>query len=189
MLGAAIAFAGEVALIATASSRVPSPTGVTTSILGDVLVLGSCVSVATSFVAGARLTPHIGSWAATFWAIVLASIALAPLAVIEAGQVAWTALMPSSWMALLHLAFGAGVVGFVSWFWALARGGIAQVSVLQFFQPLVSLAFATFLLAESLTAPMLLAASAIFAGVALARRSQAERADSTSRGAMASRAA
>lgn len=171
LLGAAIAFAGETVLIVSTQRGAVPTIGTATSALGDALVLAGCVSAATSFVAGARLTEHIGSWAATFWALVLASIALAPLAFIEASQTEWTSLTASSWVALLHLAVGAGVVGWASWYWALARGGIARVSVLQFFQPVVSLVFATLLLGEALSAAILLAASAILVGIAIARRS------------------
>jgi drug/metabolite transporter (DMT)-like permease len=167
VIGAGIALGGETVLISGASN---SATGtVPSSVLGDLLVLASCLSVATGFVAGAHLTQKIGTFAATFWAIALASIALAPFEAMAASRVPWTDLAPQCWAALLHLTVGAGVIGFVAWFWALARGDIARVSVLQFFQPVVALIFAGVILSERLTLPLLLAAATILAGVAIAR--------------------
>jgi hypothetical protein len=53
LAGAAIAFAGEAALITSTKGQALSGVATLSSILGDVLVFGSCVSVAVSFVAGA----------------------------------------------------------------------------------------------------------------------------------------
>ena len=168
-IGAAIALAAETALVTTATGHAG---GTGSTMLGDALVLGACLGVATSFVAGAHLAKRIGAWAATFWAILLASIALAPWAAVDAFRVAWTEVTPWCWLALVHLAAGAGVIGFAAWFWALARGGIARVAVLQFFQPVISLAFAALLLSERLTPALALSAAAILFGVLIARSSE-----------------
>lgn len=173
LAGVAIALIGEVALIASTTGWAGS--GAQGSLFGDLLVLAACLAVASGFVAGARLTAQIGAWAATFWAIALAGIALAPIAAVEAHGMAWTHLSPLSWMALLHLALGAGVVGFAAWFFALARGGIARIAVLQFFQPLISLALAVVLLAEHLTAVMTVAAVVVLTGVLIARHGESGR--------------
>ena len=69
----------------------------------------------------------------------------------------------------MHLTVGAGVIGWAAWYWALARGGITRVSVLQFFQPVIALVFAGAILSERLTLPLLLAASTILVGVGIAR--------------------
>jgi drug/metabolite transporter (DMT)-like permease len=169
-LGARIAIAGEILLVGGAHHHAAA--GGQSSGLGDALVLVACLAAAASFVAGALLTEAIGAWAATFWAIVLASLMLAPWAALDAGHVGWATLLPSSWAALLHLTLGAGVLAWVAWFWALSRGGIARVAVLQFCQPLLSLVFAGMLLAEPLTVPLLISAAAILTGVVLARRSE-----------------
>ena len=170
-IGAAIALAGEAMLIGIHTGHIAGH--VRASMFGDVLVLGGCLAAAASFVAGARLTTRIGAWAATFWAIALAGIGLLPIAAVMAGGSDWTALSLIDWVALLHLAFGAGLVAWIAWFWALSRGGIAQVGVLQLAQPLMSLVLAVLLLSERLTAPMIVAAIAILAGVAFARRGEA----------------
>ena len=170
VVGAVIAVAGQIVLAMTATAG--AAVGTTGSLSGDALVLAACLALATSFVAGAALTEQIGAWASTFWAILLASIALSPWAVIQASRIAWADLAPQSWVALIHLTLGAGFLAWVAWFWALARGGVARVAVLQFCQPLFSLAFAAVLLAEPLTPPLLLAAAAILCGVVIARRGE-----------------
>jgi hypothetical protein len=65
----------------------------------------------------------MSSWAATFWAITLAGLAFAPIALLSLVAVEWTGIQPLTLVALLHFTVGAGVFAFVSWFWSLARGG------------------------------------------------------------------
>jgi drug/metabolite transporter (DMT)-like permease len=169
-LGAGIAIAGEILLVAGAHADAAA--GGHSSLAGDALVLVACLAAAVSFVAGASLTETIGAWASTFWAILLASIVLAPWAALHTGRIALAELSPGSWAALIHLTLGAGFLAWVAWFWALSRGGIARVAVLQFCQPLLSLVFAGVLLSEPLTAPLLVSAAAILTGVVVARRAE-----------------
>lgn len=168
--GAAVALAGEAMLITLRTGHAAGHVGA--SVLGDILVLGGCLAASASFVAGARLTTKIGTWAATFWAIALAGMALAPIAAIIAGRGEWAALSPIGWAALLHLALGSGLLAWIAWFWALARGGVTRVAVLQLAQPVASLILTVLLLSERLTAPLIVAAIAILAGVAFARRGE-----------------
>ena len=174
MLGAGIALAGETALVM--AGNLQDGPGSATSILGDGLVLTACLAIAASFVAGARLTESIGAWAATFWAITAAALALAPWALYDAAATQWASLSGSTWVALAQLVVGSGFVAWVAWFWALARGGIGRVAVLQFFQPIISVAFAAWLLSERLTVALLALAAIIVLGVVVARASEPGRA-------------
>jgi drug/metabolite transporter (DMT)-like permease len=92
-----------------------------------------------------------------------------PLA--STSRAAWSQLAPQSWLALLHLTVGAGIIGWTCWYWALARGGIARVSVLQFFRPVLALMMAGAISSERATPPLLAAAATIPLDVAIARRS------------------
>ena len=171
LIGAAIAMAGEAVLIYSAGAGAAA--GSANTPFGDLLVLGSCLCVAGGFVAGTLLTEKIkNAFAATLWAILLATIVLLPFEVTAANRVAWAELTPQSWAALLHLTAGANIIGWAAWFWAMARGGIARVSVLQFLQPAISIGLAGAILSEQLTAPLLLAGATILAGVAIARSSR-----------------
>jgi drug/metabolite transporter (DMT)-like permease len=140
------------------------------TLAGDLLVLGACAGSAFGYVAGARLAQRVGSWAATFWAINLASLVQAPFILWRWSDADWGHLGPAAWAALLHLTYGVTILALFAWFWALARGGIARVAALQFAQPVIALGLAAALLGERLTLPLALAAAAILAGIAIARR-------------------
>jgi drug/metabolite transporter (DMT)-like permease len=164
LVGAAIAVLGEAALVI-----VPSGTAwAEASLAGDLVVLLSCIMFSIGTVAGARLSSRIGAWPTTFWAMILASVGLAPLAVLGAESVSWSILTSWTWVALLHLTVGATICANVCWLFALARGGVARVAPLQFAQPIVGVALAAIILREALTLPLLLAAATIIAGIVIA---------------------
>ncbi|HKX09829.1 MAG TPA: DMT family transporter [Stellaceae bacterium] len=165
-LGAGLAFAGEVALVVVRSDVA----GNDASLGGDLLVLVACVSAAAGYVAGARLAQKITTWAATFWGIGLGGAILLPLAAVRLGPQAWGSAGALGWSAIAYLALGATITGYICWYWALQRGGIARIGTTQFAQPLIALGFAVAVLHEPLTAPLILAALLIVAGVALAQR-------------------
>jgi drug/metabolite transporter (DMT)-like permease len=165
-IGAAIAVAGEVSLIAMQDGG--STAGAT--VAGDLLVLAACFLWAIGAVAGARLTVHVTPWAATFWAIVVASLCLAPIAVADVNAVQWSAIPPLTWAALLHVTVGASILAYVAWFWALARGGVTRIAPLMFIQPVIAVLFAALFVSERLSLQLLAAASAIVAGVVIACR-------------------
>ncbi|HLZ03717.1 MAG TPA: DMT family transporter, partial [Bradyrhizobium sp.] len=165
-LGAGLAFAGEVALVAFRSDLAQSDA----SLGGDMLVLTACVSASAGYVAGARLAHAITTWAATFWGIGLGGAILLPLAAMRLGPQAWSHAGALGWSAIAYLALGSTIAGYICWYWALQRGGIARIGATQFSQPLIALGFAVAVLREPLTAPLIIAALLIVAGVALAQR-------------------
>ena len=167
-VGAAVALAGEAVLIGSRASGA-APDAAT--LPGDLLVLASVLFVSCGYVAGGRLAAQIGTWAATVWGISLAGVCLLP---VLAGRIDWAHSPLSdantgSWLAVLYLAFCASILGYVAWYWALQRGGVVQISALQFVQPVVSLAIAVVLFAEPLSAPIAMALLLILAGVSLTR--------------------
>lgn len=164
-VGATVALLGEAALIGMRGKAAGA--GATAS--GDAIVLIGCIAWAGGFVAGARLTRDIGPWRATFWALVVASLSLTPLAYVYLPLVSWPSLSSITWGALVHISIGASLVAYVAWFWAMAHGGIGRVAVLQFAQPPLALLFAVLLLGELPTLPLALASSAIIAGIVIAR--------------------
>jgi drug/metabolite transporter (DMT)-like permease len=165
-LGAGLAFAGEVALIAfrAGMSQGDATPG------GDLLVLVACIAAAAGYVAGARLSERISTWATTFWGIGLGGAILLPLAATTLGPAAWSGAGLLGWSAVLYLALGATIAGYICWYWALQRGGIARIGATQFAQPVIALALAVAVLGEPLTLPLGLAALLVIAGVALAQR-------------------
>jgi drug/metabolite transporter (DMT)-like permease len=141
--------------------------------IGDLLVLGACILCAAGSATGARVTRHMNPWAATLWAITLAALACAPIAMLRLIAVQWTGIPPLTLVALLHFTVGAGLFAFVAWFWALARGGIHRIAVLQFMQPVLGVLFAWVFLREHPTPMVLITGIFIIAGVVTAWRGSA----------------
>ena len=69
------------------------------------------------------------------------------------------------WMAVLT-----SIVGYVGWYWALARGGIQRIATIQFLQSISGLLLAAWLLGEQFTVPLVIASIAILAGVTITQR-------------------
>jgi drug/metabolite transporter (DMT)-like permease len=118
------------------------------------------------------LTARTDAWTATFWAILIAGLVLAPALWFDEDFAIWQRLDLTTWVAVAHLALGATIIGYMAWFYALARGGLARVSVLQFLQPIFTVIFAGVLLGETLTAAELLMGATILIGVIIARQSR-----------------
>ena len=70
----------------------------------------------------------------------------------------------------LYLASITTILGYIGWYWALAKGGIARIATVQFFQPVSGLVLAALLLGERMTLPLLAASIVILVGVWIARR-------------------
>ncbi len=165
-VGVSIAFVGAVILIAEAIGL--DDTSATWQ--GDVLVAAGGLSAALSFVVGARLTPRYGAVGVTMWGVVIATIILLPFLFWLGRDVDWMAVEPAGWFAVFYLSAGSTVIAYVAWIFALSRGGIARMSVYQFFLPVVGVALAVIFLSEPLTAPLVASTVVILVGVGLVQR-------------------
>ncbi|MCI0528383.1 MAG: DMT family transporter, partial [Nitrospira sp.] len=164
--GVSLAFIGEFFLIAFRLGFDESGS----SLIGDLLVLSACMTVAMGYTAGGKLSQTYGTWATTLWGITLAGLILIPIFGLRARSVNWTAMGLTGWLAIGYLAFLASVLAYLTWYWALAKGGIARISVSQFAQPIISLLLAVGILHERMTLPLVLAAATILLGIYLAQR-------------------
>jgi len=165
-LGVSVAFVGVVILIAEAIGL----GSVDASWQGDLLCASGGLSAAMSFVVGARLTPRYGSIGVTMWSVVVGAVIQLPFVILRMDAAAWAAIEPLGWTAIIYLSAGSTVVAYITWIFALTRGGIGRMSVWQFGLPVVGVAGAAVFLAEPLT-PMLIAATVIILfGVALVQR-------------------
>lgn len=165
--GCAVALGGEVVVIVLRTGT--AATGAT--LLGDGLVLLSSLVCATGYVVGARLSQRgYPSRSTTLWGVTMTSVALLP-------ALGWTLArqgLPSAdataWGSVLVLAILTSILGYIAWYWALAKGGISRVAGVQFTQPLFGLALAALFLAERPGAVTLIAAAAILSGAWMVRR-------------------
>ena len=166
-IGCLIALVGEVVLV---TGRGPLGKA-DASLAGDLLVAVSSVLASTGYVAGARLSQmQYASLGTTLWGATGASILLLPVLPLATGGWSLPAASPVAWGAVAFLAWMSSTLGYIGWYWALARGGIARMGTIQFLQPLSGLVLAFFLLDERPSAAVVLSAVLILAGVVVARR-------------------
>ena len=171
ILGSIIALVGEIVLI---TGRGPSG-GSAASLSGDALVLLSNVFASLGYVAGGRLQqagyPSTGT---TFWGIAAMSALLLPVVVALLAFGGMGAEMMAAplraWLALLYMAAISSILGYVLWYWALGKGGIARVGLFQFLQPVSGVILAALLLSERISLSFALASALILGGVWLAIR-------------------
>jgi drug/metabolite transporter (DMT)-like permease len=137
--------------------------------LADVLMLAAILAGGLGYAEGGRLSRRLGGWPVIAWANVAALPVTLPLA-------AWFAppqivgIPAAAWAGLGYVSLFSMLIGFVFWNRGLARGGIAAVGQLQLLQPFLGLALAALLLGERIEPAMVVAALAVVACVAAARR-------------------
>jgi drug/metabolite transporter (DMT)-like permease len=165
-VGAFIALTATAVLIGARGNS-----GEGSSTWGDAVVLFGCVSCASGYVAGGRLSPKIGTAATTFWSLSLALFALVPAMFYLADRTDWANVPFEGWAGIAWLALLSSLTGYALWFYALSRGGIARISTLQLVMPVVTLLVAAALLDETLNLFLGLVCTGVVAGTWLAQKS------------------
>jgi drug/metabolite transporter (DMT)-like permease len=165
ILGSLIALAGEVVLIGGHASA----GSVSASVAGDALVLLSNCFASLGYVAGGRLQqagyPSTGT---TFWGAAAMALILAPVVVFLWARGDLAVASVPAWSAIAYLAVVVTILGYVLWYWALGKGGIARVGLIQFLQPVSGVVLAAVLLGERISLSFLLASALVLGGVWLA---------------------
>lgn len=166
LAGCAIAFAGEIILIAGRGHAVGSA-----GLRGDLLIVCAALAVSAGYVAGAMLPSRgLASASTTYLGVALASVVVTPVLaalVVRDGVPSADAV---SWGAVSFLAVVTSIVCYIGWYWALDRGGIARIATLQFLQPLSGFALAALVLGEDVTTTVATGAVFILVGVVVAQR-------------------
>lgn len=165
--GAVLAAAGTFALV---YFRIGITESTEQSWIGDLLILVAGFLASIGYVGGGRAARSIPALGVTLWGLVIGGIVLLPLFAWRAGSVDWGAGTVTSWTAVAYLAFAVSSLGYLLWYWALAKGGIARIGTLQFLQPVASLILAVLLLSEPMTLPLAACAALVLAGTILAHR-------------------
>jgi drug/metabolite transporter (DMT)-like permease len=166
LVGCAVALVGEVVLIGGRGAAASDAT-----LAGDLLVLAAALCVSAGYVAGAMLPPRgLSSLATTLWGVVLGTVVLAPLVVGILVRDGVPQAGATAWGAVLFLAVVTSILGYIGWYWALDRGGIARVATLQFLQPVSGFVLAAIVLGETVTVPIAVGGTVIIAGVVIAQR-------------------
>ncbi len=165
-LGAAIALIGEALLIGFQFGFET----VEGALIGDLLIVASCIAASVGYVTGGRLSRSLGTWPTTLWGIAIGGVVLLPALPFAAAGVQWSAVGAPGVVAIGYLAVVSSLLAYVTWYWALGAGGIGRVGTWQFAMPIVSLGLAVVILAEPLGWPLAGAAAVILAGIWIAGR-------------------
>jgi drug/metabolite transporter (DMT)-like permease len=167
VLGCFVALAGEAAVIVWRTGGATAGS----SLQGDGLVLASAVVCAAGYAAGARLVQGgYPSLSTTLWGLAGSALVLVPVMVWSIARTGWPHAGLGAWGSILILALLTSIVGYVAWYWALARGGIARVAGVQFTQPLFGLVLAAIVLGERPGPVTVVAGAAILAGMWMVQR-------------------
>ncbi|MGH6891919.1 MAG: DMT family transporter [Dongiaceae bacterium] len=167
ILGSVIALVGEAVMIAGRTGM----GGGAASLGGDALVLLSNLFASLGYVAGGRLQQAgYPSTGATFWGAAAMALLLAPVAPFLWARGDFAVASVPAWSAIFYLAFVVTILGYVLWYWALGKGGIARVGLIQFLQPVSGVILAALLLGERISVSFVLASALVLFGVWLALR-------------------
>jgi drug/metabolite transporter (DMT)-like permease len=160
-LGCATALIGEAILISGVDADTSGA-----SLKGDMLVLVSNILASLGYVAGGRLQRSgYSAMGTTFWGVAIFALLMLPLLPFTIQTIDLKTVGVSAWAAVLYLAIGVTIMGYMLWYWALGSGGIARVGLIQFMQPVSGVILAWLLLGEMLSPRFLVASVIIFAGV------------------------
>jgi drug/metabolite transporter (DMT)-like permease len=137
--------------------------------IGDGLMLAAILACGLGYAEGAGLARRLGGWQVIAWAAILSLPVTVPLALV------WLpadlgAIRAPAWAGLAYVSLFSMLIGFVFWYRGLARGGIAAIGQLQLLQPFLGFLIAGLVLGEAIEPGMLVAAAAVVACVAGARR-------------------
>jgi drug/metabolite transporter (DMT)-like permease len=165
LIGVTISFTGVGVLIGARNDTDTSAT-----MIGDLVCIGSSICAAFGYVTGSRLAGRMGSVSVTFWGVGLAGVLQLPLMWVMTRGFDWQGVPDTAWLAVLYLVLGSTVIGYIAWYWALARGGAVRMGPTQFAMPVISLTLAVVMFSEALTPVILGAGVAIVGGIAITRR-------------------
>jgi drug/metabolite transporter (DMT)-like permease len=144
------------------------------SLTGDIIVLASSVVCAMGYVAGARLSQRgYAAVPTTLWGVTFSAVALLPLMVWSLARTGAPHAGAPAWGSVLVLALLTSVLGYIVWYWALAKGGISRIASIQFTQPLFGIALAAAVLGERPAPVVALAGVGILTGAWLVLRAGA----------------
>lgn len=144
-IGCAVALASEAVVIVWRTAG----TSGGASLRGDLVVLAASALCATGYVAGARLSQRgYAAVPTTLWGVSFSALLLLPFMAISLVRDGVPHAGAAAWGSLAVLAVLTSVLGYIAWYWALARGGISRIASVQFTQPLFGIALAAVVLGE-----------------------------------------
>lgn len=128
--------------------------GITTSPLGNSLMLVAVILCGLGYAEGAKLSKTLGSWQVISWALVLSLPFMLPL-VFFYRPPSFANVDIKAWFGLAYVSIFSMFIAFIFWYKGLAQGGIASIGQLQLLQPFLGLAVASIFLNEKVSLNMI----------------------------------
>jgi drug/metabolite transporter (DMT)-like permease len=139
------------------------------SLTGDLLMLGAILLCGLGYAEGAALSRKLGGWQVISWALVLSLPVMAALTLLTL-PLSWSGISTPAWLGLAYVSLFSMLTGFMFWYRGLALGGIAGVGQLQLLQPLFGLTLSATLLQEAVGWEMVAVTLAVILCVTGAKR-------------------
>lgn len=163
--GIALSFAGMAVLI-TGGGNVSLGSS---SIVGDILILGCAMLWAVYTVASKPMLGRYSPLELTAWSMLAGTI---PLVMVSAPQIRaqdWSAVPHVAWSALLYSAVLSVTVGYVIWSLSVQRVGNARTAVYSNLTPVIAILVAWVTLGDRLALLQLLGGAIVLAGLMVTR--------------------
>jgi drug/metabolite transporter (DMT)-like permease len=133
--------------------------------LGDGLVLLSAANWALFTTLSKRVMGRYPPAATMAHVMTFGWLASLPLLAVEGGWRGVPSMTPTGWGAILFLGLGCSGLAYAFWYDALARTEASSLASFQYFQPIVTVAVAAWILGEPVTWPVAAGGAAILLGV------------------------
>ena len=166
--GVLLGFAGLAVLVAPGNQAA----GVTTA--GIVALVLAPIFWAVGSVLSPRLPLPANHFTATTWEMLAGGAIMIAVAVAagEPGRLDLAAVRPAAWIALGYLVLVGSLLAFSAYVWLLANAPISLVATYAYVNPVVAVALGALLLAEPVTAAVLVGGAVTVLGVLLVVRSE-----------------
>ncbi len=168
-LGILISFAG-ITLLVTSGGKVSLDSS---TLLGDVLVLGCAMLWAAYTVGSKPVLAHYSPLELTAWTMFAGTIPLILVGIPQLAALDWSVVPLLAWAGLIYSAVLSGAVGYVLWSRSVQRVGNARTAVYSFLTPVIAILFAWVTLGDRLAPLQLLGGLIVLLGLILTRRGRA----------------
>lgn len=165
-VGMAIALGG----VAVLKAFEPRTNGPGPTWLGDTFIFLGGLSFALFTIFGKRVSTRHTSITVNTFAYMSAAVAMAPVALWQGRDFAFSNVTAGGWLALLYMALFPSVICYLIFYYALTRIPATRVSAFSYMQPLLVTLMGVVILHEPVTAPLVAGGTAIFFGVWMTER-------------------
>lgn len=168
IIGMLICFFGILLLETDSGSVANSP-----FFKGDVISLFGTIGFAFYVVFGKRIAAQYDSLSITTFTTVAATLLLLPLSVRQAIHLHWSAVGWAGWSATIYMAAGSSIAAYLIFYWALRHMTATRIAAVCYFQPVIVVVLAFFLLGEPISGHLVLGTVMVLLGVILAEHAPA----------------